>query len=153
MGKLVFNKKEIFLKMIENSTETKMFQSCFFKDSNSGVSVDVCEGGRLSCAFFVSGILKMIDLIKAMHVTVDSLEKEMLNSGWKERASVSNLDLGNVVFWKDRITSKNEHHRHVGFYIGDGNYIDNDDEPLNMSPKKHHNNREIEKVYYHPLLS
>jgi len=46
--------KKIYLKMIESSINTKLFNTIFVKFKDTDKIIDVCEKGRKSCAFFVS---------------------------------------------------------------------------------------------------
>jgi len=55
MDKNIFNVKKTYLSVIQNSVGIKIFQHLYIKDKKKK-TVDVVQGGRLSCAFFVSNI-------------------------------------------------------------------------------------------------
>ena len=160
---MIFDRRSTYLSMIENSVGTKMFQSCFFKKVNTdwSVSSDVCDEGRLSCAFHVSGILKMMDLVRVMCVTVGGLERELNNTGWRE-CIVYPLEIGDVIFWEAMKNSDGKEHRHCGFYVkindmGTEIYVSNLDKGINGNVPHEHTKdywceRRIEKVYRHPFF-
>lgn len=152
-----FNRRATYLAMIEGSIGTKMFQRSFFRD-REGFPVEVCGEGRWSCAFHVSGIQKMSDLVRLTCTSVDHLEKEMRNSGWKERCSRMFFQSGDVVFWEAMENSDGQEHRHCGFYCHDDIFVSNLHNGENGNVPHEHGKdywpgRNIERTYFHPLIS
>lgn len=70
---------ETYLKLIDNSVGTNMFRTMYA--SVNDIKQDVMRNGDLSCAFFVSSILKMFDWIEKVHATVDNTIKDLEKSG------------------------------------------------------------------------
>lgn len=149
---------ETYLRMIENAPGSEMFRSSFFQTSITrgagsmeGVH-DLCQSGRLSCAFFVSAILKIFDLTKSLHVTVSGLENDLLESGWW---LISNDDRkpGAVVVWEPQVSMDGEVHSHVGF-LANGYAVSN--HPKGDKIIRHDqtfgDTRAIARVYFHEKL-
>ena len=80
------------------------------------------RNGELSCAFFVSGILKMFDLASGLHGTVDGTVKDLEKSGWQK---IDKPEIGSVIVWEGKEYDDGEIHKHIGFYIGDDQAISN----------------------------
>lgn len=99
-----------------------MFQHLWADDGNQ--KLDLVRDGELSCAIFVSSILKLFDLIGSKHATVDSTIKDMLASGWKE-VKLDKIELGDVIVWNILSDKNNQSHGHIGFYIGDQKAVSN----------------------------
>lgn len=106
-----------YIQTIKNSVNTKMFRNVFVLID--GKEKDITKNGKLSCAIYISSILKLFDLISKKHTTVNGTIKDMLNSGWKK---TKKLKIGNVLVWEEK-----EDHQHVGFYIGNNKAISNSD--------------------------
>ncbi|MFA5230741.1 MAG: hypothetical protein WC422_05320 [Candidatus Paceibacterota bacterium] len=70
---------ETYLTMINNSVNCKIFQNLFAKVDNK--TIDVLNGGELSCAMFVSSILYLFKFINNTHATVVSTIKDLKDSG------------------------------------------------------------------------
>lgn len=137
--------------MIEGSVGSKLFQNIYSLNED-GEEINITESGVLSCAYFVSSILLIHNLLKSAHATVDGTIKDMLESGWYE---VSELKTGTVILWENDIEGAGLH-RHLGFYIGDDRAISNSSEE--RFPKIHDINfgdkqRKIEKIYWHDNLN
>ena len=81
---------------------------------------DILKNGELSCAYYVSSILKIFDLISQPHTTVKSTIKDMCKSGWQP---IKKLKPGNVLVWQDRKFRDGTIHQHLGFYLGQGKAI------------------------------
>ena len=155
-----FALRETYLRMVANTPGSKMFRSSFFQTSVTrgagkmeGVH-DLCQGGRLSCAFFVSSILKIFDLTKMLHVTVRGLENDLQNSGWfvihnNDRRPV----VGAVVVWEPQVHRDGEAHTHVGFLM-DGYAVSNHpkgDKIIRHDPT-FGETRAIVRAYFHEKL-
>ncbi len=139
-----------YLAMIKGSIGSKTCQRLFVVQQ--GKRKDILHRGELSCAFFVSLILKFFDLIKSAHATVAGLEKDLLKSGWYK---IDQTRVGSVLVWQKNSTG----HRHVGFYIGRGWAVSNI--TSKRIPRRHHftfgregkrPKRPIEAIYWHDKL-
>jgi len=64
-------KEKTFLKMIENSIGANLWKNNY--GEKNGKIIDLTQNGYLSCAFFVSSILKIFDLVSGIHLTVEGL--------------------------------------------------------------------------------
>lgn len=121
--------------MIKNSVGTRMFRNAYFISNNK--KIDVLKNGDLSCAVFVSSVLKLFGLISAPHATVKGTIKDLEKNGWKK---ISKLKIGAVLHWdccpstdstgssqasSGRAALENEGHEHLGFYIGNDKAISN----------------------------
>ncbi len=116
--KLKLNKRKSYLAMIKNSQGNKMFANYFvFKNKKN---IDILKSGRLSCAFFVSSILRIFNLVSSVHLTVLGLLKDLEKNNWQEE---KNLKIGDILLWE-----KKDNHFHIGFYLGDKKAISNSSE-------------------------
>lgn len=136
-------KKSLFV-LIKNSLDTNLFQSVYFFINNK--SQDIYKKGKLSCAFYVSTILKIIDMLENIHATVNGTIKDLEKSGWYK---INNLKKGAVIIW----SSNKEGHRHIGFYIGKNQAVSNNSKLKKPSIHSiNYNNRAIELIYFHKDL-
>lgn len=113
-------KKENYLSMINNAVGTKMFANLWVEENDS--KIDITKNGTLSCAVFVTSILKLFDLIDSQKATVEGALKYMLDWGWQE-VDIDDIEKGDVIIWKRK--TKGYAHQHTGFYIGDQMAISN----------------------------
>ncbi len=152
MSKPKFDLKKTYLGIIYNSCGTNIFKRVFVKKNNK--IIDVCDNGRLSCAVFVSYVLKLFDLIKTPHATVLSTIIDLENSGWYK---ITKPKIGSVLVWEEGDSSNG--HRHIGFYIGNNKAISNSSK-LGV-PKVHHwtygliknkSKRAVMAMYWHNKL-
>ncbi|MBU1091555.1 hypothetical protein KKA27_01680 [Patescibacteria group bacterium] len=157
---LVFDLKKNYLNMIEKSVGSSLYQNDWFINSK-GESIDLCQNGRFSCAYFVSVVLHRFNLIDTIYVNVDSLERALRNCGWVlEEDPQGTENRGPVVIWEPRLGRDSKMHRHMGFWMGYGTCVSND--PEGNTPILHdpffrdgffdYDFRPIEKIYTHPLL-
>jgi len=112
-----------YLAMIKGSRDSQMFRHIYIL--NNGKKKDILKNGELSCAYYVSSILKVFNLLDhkiSPHATVGGLVKNMLVHGWKE---TKKLKPGNVLVWEDIEFEDKEIHSHIGFYLGKDNAISN----------------------------
>lgn len=124
-----------------------MFRELYLKQD--GKIFNAMEDGDLSCAFYVSSLLKIFNLIKDVHGTVSGTVKDIEDSGWIKVATPSP---GDVLIWE--ADEKSELHKHIGFYVGKNIAISN------SSTKKRvikHNwtygeTRKFEAIYSDPGL-
>src|SRR3972149_4401027 len=88
-AKIPFLLRDTYLAMVKNSVGTKMFRHCF--TSVAGRKQDILKNKglphRLSCGFFASSVLLILDLIHEPHITVERTVSDMERSGWKKIGS------------------------------------------------------------------
>ncbi len=134
------------LNVVENSVGSKMFQSAFFlvgKDKK-----DILDKGDLSCAFFVSGVLAMFDLVDKVHATVSGTVKALETAGWQP---TKKLVPGVVVVWGPE-QGGGFTHDHIGFYVGPDIAISNIWQK--KVPGRHHVTfGPVTKKTYRPILA
>lgn len=111
---------DTYLAVIKNSVGAKSFRNFYIADSKR--KVDVTRNGELSCAWFVSAILSLFNLIRAPHLTVKSVEEDLEKYGWRK---IKKPKVGSVLIWEAADFGKGEFHRHIGFYIGKGKAVSN----------------------------
>ena len=109
-----------YLQVIKASQGSKMFQRFYVLDNNK--KRDILKNGQLSCARYVSSILKLFDLISETHATVDGTMKDMLENDWQP---TKKLIPGNVLVWEEKKYPNGQLHRHNGFYLGNNKAISN----------------------------
>ena len=141
------------MSVVEKSVGTKMFQTIYAEVN--GRKTDITKDGDLSCAFFVTGVLSMFDLVDRVHATVKGTVIAMEVAGWKE---TKNLKPGVVIKWGPSIDG-NFTHEHLGFFVGDDQAISNIH--YQRIPGRHHYtfgkkgigpHRPILALYHHPKL-
>ncbi|MBP9855957.1 MAG: hypothetical protein KBC48_01460 [Candidatus Pacebacteria bacterium] len=144
---------DTYLAMINNAVGSEMFKNGYA--SFDGVKKDVVNDGELSCAIFVSSILKIFSLIDDVHATVTSTVKKMEEAGWQK---TEELIPGSVLVWEGIDFGGGDLHTHIGFYIGNDQAISNDFRTKKII--KHHfkyvgdelGERAITAIYYHPTF-
>jgi hypothetical protein len=112
-------RKTTYLAMIKNSVETKIFLNLYAR--KDGTIQDITERGNKSCAFFVSSILYLMDFISSAHATVDGTVQDMVKNKFTSSIPISKMKPGDVIVWN--ILGQNGTHKHIGFFIGNGNAI------------------------------
>lgn len=112
-------RRETFVKMVENSIGTRLFNSIIAKKGEE--IVDILGDGDLSCATFVSNILYLNHLLDNQRVVVGSLEKDLSASPNFEEISPENYlpKTGDVILWSKIIGVDGIAHRHFGFALSD----------------------------------
>lgn len=145
---------ETYRQVIANSLDTRLFRHLFA--NVNGQQQDILRNGELSCAFYVSTILRLFDLIQEGHATVDGLIKDLEKSGWKK---ISRPKVGCVLLWDHIVYPDGQSHRHVGFYVGSQQAISNS--AAFGVPRKHHwtygqlkgqPKRKVTGMYSHPKI-
>lgn len=111
-------KRDSYLQMIKNSVGTNMFRNLYLEIDNK--RTDVAQDGNFSCAFFVSNVLLIWELISEGHATVEATTRDMEKSGWK-KTSKEKAKPGDVIVWE----KNHKDHFHNGFYIGNKKAISN----------------------------
>ncbi len=143
--------KQTYLAVIKNSVGTKMFRNFYIK--GKGVkSIDVMRGGEVSCAFYVSTILNIFKLIKAVHGRVDITVNDLILSGWKK---TKDLKVGSVIIWHKFDFGDGDPREHIGFYIGHHQAVSNDYKkrcPV-IHDLTYHGQRKIKSLYWHKKLA
>ena len=104
-------KKDTYLAMIKNSAGSLLWRNSYAMINDK--KIDIVHNGSTSCAFFVSSILKLFDLIHDIHLTVQGLEKDLQRSGWKSIPISKTIPQGSILIWE-----KQKGHFHSGFYLG-----------------------------------
>ncbi|GIW67505.1 MAG: hypothetical protein KatS3mg096_373 [Candidatus Parcubacteria bacterium] len=136
-------KKSLFV-LIKNSLGTKLFKSVYFFIDKK--SVDIYKKGKLSCAFYVSTILKIIGLVKDIHATVQGLIRDLEESGWYK---IDKLKKGAIIIWDKEKSG----HLHVGFYLGNNKAASNSSSKrMPIVHSLHYQGRKILAVYFHNSL-
>lgn len=136
--------RQNYLQTIKNSVGTKMFRNSYA--SVDGKKEDITKNGELSCALYVSSILKLFDLIKEKHTTVNGAVSDMLKNGWHQTKKPM---LGDILIWEEK-----DGHQHIGFYVGNYKAISNSSEK--RAPSVHHytfgqRKRKITQILTHQL--
>jgi len=138
--------KDNLLALAGTSSGSPMFQTLYCRVKSK--KTDILKNGQLSCAFFVTAVLKIFSLIKNIHPTVHRAERDMNSMGWQE---IKKLKSGSVIIWQEKIGRDGKSHKHIGFYLGQNKAI-------SMSSRKRTpivhrwNNRKVEKIFWHPKL-
>lgn len=145
--------KNSYLKTIGNSVGSKIFRNLYFEIK--GKKKDILENGVLSCAVFVSWILKTFNLLKETHATVDGTIKDLKSSGWHK---IKVPKIGAILIWKEEKYDSGLH-KHTGFYMGNEKAISNSYK-LKI-PIEHHWTfgvkngkpvRKVEEIWWHKKL-
>lgn len=140
--------KKSYLAAIKNSVGSNTFRD-FYAIFNEK-ELDVLRDGELSCAYFVSGILAMYELVSGLHMTVDGTMRAMKDSEWFE---IDEPVPGAVLFWESQDFG-GESHKHVGFYVGDGRAISNS--YRERTPVEHDwkfdGKRKVTQIFWHKKL-
>lgn len=135
--------------MAKNSLGSKMFQTLLAEREKE--KVNILKGGDVSCAYFVSILLKIFDLVETPHATVSGLEKDLLKSGWSK---TQDMLPGTILIWESAKQAEDEAHEHVGIYIGNDKAISNSYKEL--TPVEHHvtfdTKRKVRAIYTHTFL-
>jgi len=138
-----------YLSVIKASQGSKMFRHFYVLDN--GKKKDIPRNGKLSCAYYISSILKLFSLISMSHISVKSTIKDMLKNNWK---TTKKLVPGNVLLWEEQVQFNGEAHPHLGFYLGKDKAISHRYEK--MIPIIHHytynKKRKITKILTHKII-
>lgn len=90
-----------------------MFRNWYVRTAD-GEEIDAMRDGEDSCAFYVSGLLRMLDKVVSIHGTIASTVKDLEDSGWQV---VNESKPGDVLVWEEqRFGDRTQ--RHIGFYVG-----------------------------------
>lgn len=150
---LRFDLPATYLAAVEGSVGTRMFRRLYLRRGKR--RVDVTDDGRVSCAYFVSGLLKMFGLLAEAHATVDGTLRDMGTSGWKK---VREPRPGAILLWEPA-NHGGTVNRHLGFSVGGGEAVSNS--TRYRAVRRHHwtfgesggvPKRRVEAIYWHPRL-
>lgn len=142
---LKLDKKRSLKILINNSLGSKFFRSVYFFINNQ--SKDVLKKGDLSCAFYVSIILKILNLIQSIHTTVTSTVLDLEKSGWYK---IKKPKFGAIILWDYKKRGK---HMHLGFCLSSKKAVSNSSKL--KSPQIHniyYEDRLIKAIYFHKDL-
>ncbi len=138
--------KKNLLSIAKSAVGTKMFRNLYF--SIGGKKIDVLRDGDLSCAFFVSFLLKMFGLVGETHTTVSGLEKDMARHGWRK---INKPRDGAIIVYAPKKFKSGEIHKHVGIYLGKEFAVSNSSKKRSPKADKW-NFRPVEKILWHKKL-
>lgn len=111
-----------YMSAVKNSAGSRFFRNLYYVEKDGRVP-EVLQNGNLSCAYFVSTILRHFDLIGKWRVGVDEVVEEMKRYGW---TAVVTPRPGDVIVWGKKCFKKSKKcHKHVGFIIGKGRAVSN----------------------------
>ena len=141
------------LSAVRGTVGSVLFASLYVRQD--GKLSDILEGGRVSCAYFVSVLLHALKLIETPHATVSGTVADLEGHGW---IRLDRPRPGAVLLWEpaDHDGSAN---RHLGFYVGDDRAISNSTSQRVIA--EHHWTfgehdgrpvRGVKAVYWHPTL-
>ncbi|MFH1188999.1 MAG: hypothetical protein V1652_04130 [bacterium] len=138
---------DTYLAVIRNSVESHIFRNVYATVGEK--KTDIAQDGSFSCAFYVSSILMMFQLIQAVHVTFDSTVQDLQSFGWKR---IKKSKIGSIIVWENIDFGKTGVHKHIGFYVGDGKAISNSDKQ--RCPVEHdwifNGERQVECILWNP---
>jgi hypothetical protein len=136
--------QETYLAVLANSVGCNTFRTLYAEVA--GVRQDITRDGELSCAFFVSSILKIFDWVKGVHGTVAGTVRDLEQSGWQVAPEPSP---GTILVWEAQVDEAGETHAHIGFYLGDQRAVSNSSKE--RTPQQHHytyhDSRKIVAIY------
>lgn len=112
---------------------------------------DATKNGELSCAFYVSGLLVIFQLIKTIHGTVDGTIKDLEESGW---VKTNQPTPGSVIIWEATLNGE-DCNEHIGFYVGRDKAISNSStkKKIIMHNWTYDNIRKVKAIYSNPILT
>lgn len=111
--KIVRHVFETYLSVIEGSVGTNMFRHVWA--DFDGERRDTMNDGGTSCAFYVSGVLAMFNVIEKPSSTIQSVVDNILKAGWQK---VEEPEAGDVIIWEPKVYPPvEEAQEHIGFYV------------------------------------
>lgn len=146
-------RRSTYLKMIENSVGSKIFNSRFIEEN--GKEIDELEDGNLSCAVFVSSIFLLNKMIDDILSDVIDVEKYMEESLSFVQVDENNIEKGDILIWEGiKFQIDGLPHRHIGFaFSGKEAISTSDDEqkvikhPIIYKKGPENKVRQVEKVF------
>lgn len=107
--------QKTYLTTLKASLGSELFQHFYVEEKDE--VIDVLQGGTLSCAYFVSCILKRFNWIPEIHTTVKGTVAAMEKVGWI-KVHQNELKEGDVLVWEEIEYDDGSRHGHIGFYVG-----------------------------------
>jgi hypothetical protein len=137
--------KKTYLACIRNSVGTRMFRQFFIKQEEK--VLDAMKNGDLSCAFYVSGLLRIANLNKSIHGTIESTVKDLEESGWEK---VKIPVPGDIIVWE--ASPENDMHKHIGFYLGRNLAVSNSSSKRRVTRHNwtYDGKRKVTAIYHNP---
>jgi hypothetical protein len=112
--------------MAKNAVGSHQFRNLYIQYSD-GREVDAIRNGELGCALFVTGTLAGFGLINRGRATVASAVKALEKASWKKLEATESPEPGDVLVWEQVDSGEAGVHGHIGFYVGDGKAVSNND--------------------------
>jgi hypothetical protein len=110
-----------YIAMIKGSVGSHAYRA--FLVTIDGVRHDAVQGGKLSCAFFVTSIVHFFKLLQEPHLTVSGTIADLKERGWKTTRTPKP---GDIIVWEPSLDhTSDEPHRHIGFFMGKNRAISN----------------------------
>ncbi len=116
-----------------------MWRHLYVKDQDNN-EIDATEDGNKSCAYMVSSVLCIFQLIDKPHATVKTTLEHMVEAGWQK---IDKPIKGAVIHWEE----------HLGFYLSDDFVVSNSSSQ--KLTKRHglvHEGQKPIGYYIHPTL-
>lgn len=110
-------RKETFLKALENSVGTRLFNTMCVRFKDTGKVEDILNDGDYSCAFFVSSLLYLFGAINKPHATVANVMKYMDESDQWRRVGAADIAPGDVLFWEKVRFDDGTENAHLGIAV------------------------------------
>ena len=88
-----------YLAVAKASVGSNIFRRLYYKIGNR--EIEVLGDGNLSCATFVSFVLKIFSLVPEIHTTVKETEKDLRRVGWH---TIKKPRPGAVIVYRPKIT-------------------------------------------------
>lgn len=143
------NKLDTLLALAEGSCGAHTWRHLYLR--REPADEDILRGGDLSCAYFISSLLLIMQLIKEPHATVQGCLRDMTTSGWHQ---ISKPQPGAVLVWEPKGNGQ-ESHSHIGLYVGDKRAVSNSS--WRRYPVRHHwtyhGRRQLISIWQHPELT
>lgn len=142
-------RKETYLKAIENSVGSKLFNSLFVEFQDSGKTADILNDGMYSCAFFVSSVLYLLGAMDKSHTTVKGILEICENNQDWLKVKPDNIEPGDLIFWEKIKFDDGSENAHVGFALSNQEAVSTDykNKAVARHPIISDNKRAIEAVY------
>lgn len=110
-------RKETYLKAIENSVGTRLFNSAFVRYKDTGEVKDIFNDGEYSCAYFVSSLLFLGEMLEKPSATVKNLRENINTDKNWQKINLDSTQAGDVVFYKKTKFDDGTENAHVGFVL------------------------------------
>ncbi len=145
---------DTLLAMAHNSIGSATWRN--FYRLEDGQKTDAVEGGKLSCSWFVSTLLRSLELLTTVHLRTESTVKDMESNGWFR---IEDRRPGAVIVYANQMRASGRSRPHIGFCINENEVISTGDQ--NGSPEIHEWNihkgegteRILDGIYWHPSFS